>query len=173
MPSVLSSRCAKIPAALLTRTSIARNCWRMSPASTRMDACEDRSESSNVGAGPVATPATSAWARAPRAPSRQTINTHAPVCASARAVANPTPLFAPVIKTTLPCMASCFRSARRGEHIDEIAVRVAKQHGPIAPRLGDRLQDKFTDDVLQTRPLFIDIVDLEIEDDRAIGPRRC
>src|SRR5439155_10479430 len=69
-----------------------------------MAACEDRSATRSVGAGPVATCATASRAALPRPGSRQTMTTAARRSANPRAVAKPTPLLAPVMRTTLPSM---------------------------------------------------------------------
>src|SRR5260370_11702056 len=80
------------------------------------------------------------------------------------------PLLAPVMRAVFPCMASGpHGSARRHEHIDEIAVRIPKQHRPIAPGLISRRLDPFADAFLQAGVMRIDVPHLEIEDEPSVG----
>src|SRR5260370_22465208 len=131
---------------------------------------DDISASRSSGAAPVATCATAARACAPRSVSRQTIRTRAPIFASSTAVTKPIPLLAPVMRTVFPCMTSRpHRSALHHEHIDEIAVRVPKQHRPVAPRLIGWRLNPFADAFLEPRVMRVDILHLEIEHERPIG----
>src|SRR5262249_36217523 len=57
------------------------------------------------------------------------------------------------------------------EEVDEIAVRIAEQHGAIAPRLRHWLKDKSADKVLKSDALAIDVIDLKIKDHRAVCAR--
>src|SRR5262245_38265017 len=93
------------------------------------------------------------------------MRTWAPSRASSHAVARPMPLFAPVMRTILPCMASGIRRpAYRREDVDEIAVGIPEQHRAAAPGQVGGCLDPVTDLVLQPLVLGVDVVDLEVED---------
>src|SRR5215472_15251566 len=172
MPSLVTSRLAKMPAALLMRTSIRSKRRHTSAATPRTDACEDMSAIKRSGAGPLAASATSAQALAPRRGSRQSIRTCEPMRASSRAAAKPMPLLAPVINTMVSWNTSGISvTAGRREHVDQVAVRIAKQHGAVAPRHLCRRLHPVVDVFLQPLVFGVDVLDFEIEDRGAVGRR--
>jgi hypothetical protein len=56
-----------------------------------------------------------------------------------------------------------------GKEIDQVPVGVAKEHGAASPRLISRLHHELAHEVLEARPLEIDVLDLEFNNDRLIG----
>src|SRR6516164_7728657 len=100
MRSTVYSLFAKAAPALLISTSILGSClWRLS-ASSRIEACEERSAIKSLGEA-AATAEIAFSARFPRSAFRQTETIVAPCFAKARAVAKPMPEFAPVITIIL------------------------------------------------------------------------
>ena len=61
---------------------------------------------------------------------------------------------------------------RRGEEVDEVALRVADQQGPVAPRHGRRLlHDVELELILEPVVLGIDVGDEELDDHGPIRAR--
>src|SRR5712692_7465871 len=106
MPSAVTVRRRLTVPALLMRTSRRRWPARKSAASFRIDACEEKSQSSDSAAVEPDRSFTSANAAAVFAGSRPIINNSAPAPARTAAASRPMPLVAPVTRTVLRSMES-------------------------------------------------------------------
>ena len=147
-PCAVSWRCVQVPPALLSRTSRRSQRLRMSSAALRTEARSARSSDTTWTSSFQVRWVTSLAAASALAWLRQASTVVAPWAATPTAVSSPTPVLAPVITTTLPCMLMADRSSLEGYPAtslspagDVTGLGVAVRGRPDRRRLGPQPLD--------------------------------